>query len=45
LIAFIGKQHNKTLENIFKKTYKDLEFELAGSYRRKNKDRAAARMD
>jgi hypothetical protein len=38
LIAFIGKKHHKIIENISKKTYKDLQFEVVGSYRRKNKD-------
>jgi hypothetical protein len=33
------------LKIYLRKHIKDLEFELAGSYRRKNKDRAAARMD
>jgi DNA polymerase beta len=33
-----GKKHYKIIDKIFKKVYKDIEFELVGSYRRKNKD-------
>jgi len=33
-----GKKHYKIIDTIFKKAYKDIEFELVGSYRRKNKD-------
>jgi DNA polymerase/3'-5' exonuclease PolX len=33
-----GKKHYKIIDTIFKKVYKDIEFELVGSYRRKNKD-------
>lgn len=33
-----GKKHYGLIEKIFKKTYNNIEFELVGSYRRKNKD-------
>jgi len=33
-----GKKHYKIIDTIFKKVYKDIEFELVGSYRRQNKD-------
>lgn len=33
-----GKKHYKIIDTIFKKAYKDIEFELVGSYRRQNKD-------
>jgi DNA polymerase/3'-5' exonuclease PolX len=33
-----GKKHYKIIDNVFKKTYTGIEFELVGSYRRKNKD-------
>lgn len=33
-----GKKHYKIIDKIFKKVYKNIEFELVGSYRRKNKD-------
>jgi DNA polymerase/3'-5' exonuclease PolX len=33
-----GKKHYKIIDNVFKKTYTGIEFELVGSYRRKNSD-------
>jgi DNA polymerase/3'-5' exonuclease PolX len=33
-----GKKHYKIIDKIFKKTNDNIEFELVGSYRRKNKD-------
>lgn len=33
-----GKKHYNIIDTIFKKVYKDIEFELVGSYRRQNKD-------
>jgi len=33
-----GKKHYKIIEKIFKQTNNNIEFELVGSYRRKNKD-------
>lgn len=33
-----GKKHYKIIDRIFKETYDNIEFELVGSYRRKNKD-------
>lgn len=33
-----GKKHYKIIDKVFKQTYTGIEFELVGSYRRKNKD-------
>ena len=33
-----AEKHNKLINKIFKKIYKNIDFEMVGSYRRKNKD-------
>ena len=33
-----AKKHNKLINKLFKKIYKNIDFEMVGSYRRKNKD-------
>lgn len=33
-----GKNHNEIISNVLKKNYKNIEFDMVGSFRRKNKD-------
>ena len=33
-----GLKHNEIISNVFKNSYKNIEFDMVGSFRRKNKD-------